>query len=83
MLNFSNVQLQQQIHFLHNAFFIHGAIIGNATPFFEQLSKQNKSLLLVNNNCGCLILLVQKKPSQVAWFDSTSIFQRLNFYSVP
>ena len=38
--------------------------------------KQNKSPLLVNNNCGCLILLAQKKSSQVAWFHSASIFQR-------
>ena len=42
--------------------------------------KQNKSLLLVKNDCGCLILLAQKRSSQVAWFHSTSIFQWLYFY---
>ena len=40
--------------------------------------KQNKSLLLVTNN-DCLILLAPKKSSQVVWFHSTSIFQRLFF----
>ena len=38
LFNFSNIQLEQQIHFLHNPFFIHPAI-QNATPLFEQLSK--------------------------------------------
>ena len=38
LFNFSNVHLQQQIHFLHNPFFIQPAI-GKATPLFEQLSK--------------------------------------------
>ena len=42
--------------------------------------KQNKSYLLVNNSSGCLILLAQKKSSQVVWFHSTSIFQHLFFY---
>ena len=43
-----------------------------------QTSNQNKSLLLVTNN-DCLILLAPKKSSQVVWFHSTSIFQRLFF----
>ena len=44
--------------------------------------KQNRSLLLVKNNCGCLMLLAQKRSSQVAWFHSNSIFQYLYFYFV-
>ena len=45
-----------------------------------QTIKQNKSFLLVNHNYDCVILLAQKKCSQVVWFHSTSIFQRLYFY---
>ena len=44
--------------------------------------KQNNSLLLVKNKCGCLILLVSNNCSEVAWFHSTSIFQRLYFYLI-
>ena len=33
-----------------------------------QTTKQNKNLLLVKNNRGCLILLAWKKSSQVVWF---------------
>ena len=44
--------------------------------------EQNRSLLLVKNKCGCLILLVSKNCSKVAWFHSTSIFQRLYSYFV-
>ena len=35
--------------------------------------------LLVNNICGCLILVATSLP----WFHSTSIFKRLYFYFVP
>ena len=38
LFNFSNIQLEQQINFLHNPFFIHPAI-WNVIPLFEQLSK--------------------------------------------
>ena len=38
LFNFSNIQLEQQIHFLHNPFFIHPPI-RNATLLFEKLSK--------------------------------------------
>ena len=39
LFNFGNIQLEQEIHFLHNPFFIHPAK-WNATPLFEQLSKK-------------------------------------------
>ena len=45
-----------------------------------QTVKQNKNLLLVNNNFGCLVLFAQEKSGQVTWFHSTSIFQRLYLY---
>ena len=38
LFNFSNIQLEQQINFLHNLFFIHPAI-WNVNPLFKQLSK--------------------------------------------
>ena len=37
-LNFSNIRLEQHIHFFQNPFFIHPAT-WNATPLFEKLSK--------------------------------------------
>ena len=40
-MSFSNIQLEQQIPFLHNSFFIHPAI-RDATPLFKQLSKKEK-----------------------------------------
>ena len=74
------MRLEQQIHFLHKPFFIHPAI-QSVTPLFEHF-EQNKSLVLVKNSCDRLIILTQKRYSQVAWFHSTSIFQCLYFYFV-
>ena len=72
LFSFGDIKLEQRIHFLPNQFFIRPAR-QNATPLLEQLS-QKKLLLLVNNNCGCLIFLAQKKCSQIVWFHTTSIF---------
>ena len=60
LFKFSNIQLQQRIHFLRNTGFIHAAVQ------IQLLS--SKSLILVNHHYGCLILLAQEKCSQVAWF---------------
>ena len=38
LLNFSDIQLEQQMHFLHNPFFIHPSI-RICIPLFEQLNK--------------------------------------------
>ena len=46
LLSFSNIQLEQLIHFLRNPFFIHPAI-RNATPLFEQLSKPNHKKYII------------------------------------
>ena len=77
LFKFSNIQLQQRIHFLRKPFFIHPAV-----PNATRKTKQSKSLLLVNRNYGCLIFLAGKDCSQVAWFQSTNIFQRSYFYFV-
>ena len=81
LFNFSKIQLEQQIHFLHNPF-----------PFsFTQLCKM--SVLSLNNQTKQNLsiskpqiwlfdTLSTKKSSQVAWFHSTSIFQHLYFYFV-
>ena len=42
LLNFSNKQLEQQIHFLRNYFFIHPAI-QNVSPLFKK-AKQKLSI---------------------------------------
>ena len=44
--------------------------------------KENKYLLLTNHSNSCLTLLAQTFCSQVPWFHSISIFQRLHFYFV-
>ena len=72
LFNFSNIQLQQQIHFLHNPFFIHPAIYEMPLLFSNNWAKQKWLFATFRT----------KKFSQVAWFNSTSIFQHLYFYFV-
>ena len=75
MLNFSNIRLGQQIHFLYNPFLIHPAI-QNATQLFEQLSKK-KGPSISQEQLWLFDTLRTKKSSHVVWFLSTSIFQHL------
>ena len=64
--NFSNIQLEQQINFRHNPFFIHPASHMKCHSSFRTI-KQNKSQL-VSNNCDCLILLAQKNLAKQIFF---------------
>ena len=51
LFNFSNIKLQQRIHFLRNPVFIHPAV-RNAILLFEQLSKLSKPQLWLLDTFG-------------------------------
>ena len=71
LFNFSNIQLQQQIHFLHNPFFIHPAIYEMPLLFSNNWAKQKWLFATFRT----------KKSSQVAWFNSTRSFNTCTFIS--
>ena len=73
------MQLEQQIHILCNPFFTHPAI-WNATSFLYWI-KLDKSLLLVNHNYGCLILLAQKIVAKQRSFIQLVSFNAYTFIS--
>ena len=73
LFNFSSIQLDQHNHFLYNPFFIHPAIRNFETIKQNKLSSSKQQLWLFDT-------FSTKKSSQIAWFHSTSIFQRLYFY---
>ena len=79
MFNFSNIQLEQWIHFPCNPFFIQPAIMTFLSSFNQPKQKPSISKLQL----WLLDTFNTKKYSQVVWFYLlVSIFQRLHFYFI-
>ena len=78
LLNFSDIQLKQRIHFLHNPFFIHTAI--RNVSLLSSINQAKPKLSISKRQLWLFDTFRTKRRCQVAWFHSTSTFQRVYFH---